>query len=315
MPATLSTNKLVNDVIDAFRVNFPMFSNMATDFATGEAVFNQQVIARVAKIPTAADYDATTGYKNGAQSANDIVEDVAVTLDQHKHIPIKIDFIDQISTQRNLYDEAIRNIGYAMGKTFLDYILSKAVAANFSEVTTASIGNTSRDTLGNVRKKMNIKGAAPFGRFGIVNSDFFEKLEGDARIASSDYYGQRTGENAYGILRNISGFSAIYEYPSLPANSENLSAIFADPRAFVLATGIPSRTGNIAAQYGITQVMSQEVISDPNSGMQFLLLKWQEAGTGDLYMSLAFLYGAVAGKQGGSAGAKTDFGGHRVVTA
>jgi hypothetical protein len=61
--------------------------------------------------------------------------------------------------------------------------------------------------------------------------------------------------------------------------------------------------------------MSQEVISDPNSGMQFLLLKWQEAGTGDLYMSLAFLYGCVAGKQGGSAGVKTDYGGHRVVTA
>lgn len=315
MPGTLNTAELVTDIIDAFRVQFPMFRNMGTDFATGVAKFNQQVIARVAKVPTAANYDATTGYKNGAQSANDIVEDVAVTLNQHKHIPIKIDFIDQISTRRDLYSESIRNVGYALGKTFLDYILGLAVAANITEETTETIANTNRDTLGAVRKAMNAKGAMPFGRFGIVNSDFFEKLEQDTRIASSDYYGQRTGANAYGRLSNLVGFQDIYEYPDLPANSENMSAVFADPRCFVLATGLPSDAGNIAQRYGIPQVMAQEVISDPDSGMQFLLFKWQEAGTGDLYMSLALLFGAVCGAQGGSAGAKTDYAGHRVVTA
>lgn len=315
MPGTLNTAELVTDIIDAFRVQFPMFRNMGTDFATGVAKFNQQVIARVAKVPTAADYHATTGYKNGAQSANDIVEDVAVTLNQHKHIPIKIDFIDQISTRRDLYDDSIRNVGYALGKTFLDYILGLAVAANITEETTESIANTDRDTLGTVRKAMNAKGAMPFGRFGIVNSDFFEKLEQDQRIASADYYGQRTGANAYGRLSNLVGFQDIYEYPDLPANSENMSAVFADPRCFVLAAGLPSDAGTIAQRYGIPQVMAQEVISDPDSGMQFLLFKWQEAGTGDLYMSLVLLFGAVCGAQGGSAGDKTDYAGHRVVTA
>lgn len=315
MPATLSTNQLVNDVIDAFKVQFPVFRSMGTDFATGQAKLGQQVIARVSKVPTAATYDATTGYKNGATSANSTVEDVTVTLNQHKHIPIKISHLDQIATTRDLYSDSIRNVAYAMGKTFLDYILSLSVAANFTQSTTETINNTSRDTLGKVRKAMNAKGAMNFGRYGIVNSDFYEQLEKDARITSADYYAQRTGANGYGMLQNVSGFSAIYEYPDLPANSHNQSAVFADPRAFVLATGIPSDTGVIAARYGIPQVMSQEVISDPMSGMQFLLLKWQEAGTGDLYFSLAFLYGATAGAAGGSAGDKTDYAGHRVVTA
>ncbi len=43
-------------------------------------------------------------------------------------------------------------------------------------------------------------------------------------------------------------------------------------------------------------------------------IKWQKSGPFDLYMTLVWLYGIAAGAQGGSAGDKTDYAGHRLVT-
>lgn len=318
MALTLSTTQILELVMDAFKVRLPMLANaFTTDFGADTAKLNQTVNARIAGLPTVQSYDATTGYKNGAQDGKGLLTDVPVTIDQHKHVPIKLDFLDLESTVRaiNLLEESTMNCGYVLAKAMLDYCLGLVVAANFSESSTYTTANSDKDMLEAVRLAMNGKGAMTNGRFGIVNSAVFSALDGDARISSGDYHGKRIGEDALGHLVGIQGFANIWEYPDMPANSENLSSFFGTKESIILATRIPSSPTEIAAAAGIPQIASFETLTDDDTGLTLMGIKWIEQGTFDVYITVTAMYGAVAGMQGGSAGDLTDYAGHRIVTA
>lgn len=313
--STLSINELAQDVFDAFKQQLPVLRDIGYDLSSATAKKGDQIKARVAKLPAVSTYDGTTGYENGATEASALFVDVPVTLDQHKHVPVKLDYIDSISSKIDLYGIAVMNIGYALAKSVLDFALGKVLAANFSEVTTEPIISTSSETLGKVRKALNTRGAALIGRFGIVNSDFFEALDNDVRIASKDYYGQQTNAKPLGILRNVKGFGTVYEYPDLPANGENLSGYFGDRTGIVLATRIPNDISAVADSAGIPKIASFEVVTDAETGLSMLAIKWMKSGTFDVYVTFTLLYGVAAGSQGEGAGKIMDYAGHRVATA
>ena len=44
-------------------------------------------------------------------------------------------------------------------------------------------------------------------------------------------------------------------------------------------------------------------------------IKWQEAGTFDIYMTMAVLFGSAVGAQGGSAGTIADKAGYRLISS
>lgn len=76
-----------------------------------------------------------------------------------------------------------------------------------------------------------------------------------------------------------------------------------------------STEADTASQSGVPKIASFEVVTDPDSGLSLLCIKWMKAGTFDIYMTMTLLYGCSAGKQTGAAGTKTDYAGHRVKTA
>lgn len=311
---TLSVSELLTDTLDAFKVQVPALSHFSTAFTTGTAKKGDTITGHILKVPTTADYHADTGYENGVQESTALFEDVSVTLDQHKHVPVKLDYLDQISSKVDLYERAIGNVAFALGKGIVDNGLSKIVAANFSEATTESIANTDIETLRTVTAAMNAKGAGT-ERFGLMNSSFATALAADSRIASGDYHGQMQGANPYRSLRNIEGFTQIDEYPAFPANSHNLSAFFFDRRALIVATAIPNDPQKYAASLGIPSIANFETVTDPDSGLTLLGITWMKAGTFDIYLTMTLLWGVNAGKVGGTAGTKTDYAGHRIVTA
>lgn len=318
MALTLSTTQILDLVMDAFKVRVPfLVSAFATDFSSERAKFNQTVNARIAGLPTVQSYDATNGYKANAAEAKTLLNDVPVTIDQHKHVPIKLDFLDEASSvnQINLLEEATMNCGYALAKSIADYCLGLTLSTNFSQSSTYSVANSDLDMLANVRTDLNAVGANTLGRFGIVNSDVMTTLTSDARIASGDYHGQRINGEALGHLRAIQGFANIWEYPDMPNNSENQTAFFGTKESIILATRVPNDTNEVARAMGIPQIASFETLTDPDTGLTLLGIKWIEQGTFDVYCTVAVMYGAVAGMQGGSTGDKTDYAGHRLVTA
>lgn len=80
MAGTLSTTELITDVIDAFKVRFPLMSAIGTDFSSDEAKLNQTITGRIVSLPSVQEYDATDGYKANSASANGLTTDVSVTL-------------------------------------------------------------------------------------------------------------------------------------------------------------------------------------------------------------------------------------------
>ena len=317
MALTLSTTQILDLVMDAFKVRLPfLVSAFATDFSDERAKFNQTVNARIASLPSVQDYDASTGYKANAAESKSLLDDVPITIDQHKHVPIKLDFLDEASTvnQINLLEEATMNCGYVLAKSIADFCLGLVTAANFSENSVFTEANSDLDMLGDIRTDMNAVGANTMGRFGIVNSAVMSTLNTDSRIASGDYHGQRIGAEALGNLVAIEGFGNVWEYPDLPS-AGNLSGFFGTKESVIVATRVPSDTNDVAAAMGIPQIASFETLTDPDTGLTLLGIKWIEQGTFDVYCTVAVMYGAVAGKQGGAAGEKTDYAGHRLVTA
>jgi len=313
--STLSTTQLIQDVLDAFKVRFPMLNRIGTEFSTETARLGQTVKARITSLPTVRDYDAAAGYEANAANANDLSTDVDVTLNRHKHAPIRIDYLDQISTNRNLYDEAVGNLAFALGKEAFEHAMSLVVAANFSQSSIFTVASSDKDMLDDVKADMNAVGAAPIGRYGIVSSGVYSALEADARISSGHYHGQMTGGNAYGVLRGISGFEEIYEYPSMPSNSENLTGFFGDRSGIVMASRLPNDVEKLASSLGIPRIAKVEVFTDSGTGLSLMGITWQKAGVFDVYTTLVWIYGMAAGKQGGANGALADYGGHRLITA
>jgi hypothetical protein len=96
---------------------------------------------------------------------------------------------------------------------------------------------------------------------------------------------------------------------------ENLSALFFEPSAIAMRVGTPTKTGEMASALGIPQTMAFESMTDPDSGFPMTLVKWQQTGTGDLFVAPASIWGSAIGRQAGAASALTDKGAFRVVTA
>lgn len=318
MALTLQTTEILDLVMDAFKVRLPfLVSAFSTDFTDQRVNLNQTVNARIASLPTVQSYNASTGYEANAAESESLLDDVPVTIDQHKHVPIKLDFLKEAESVRqiNLLEEATMNCGYVLAKSIADYCLGLVTAANFSETSTVTHANSDLDMLADVRKDMNAKGANTVGRFGIVNSDVMNTLTTDSRVASGDYHGQRINGEALGNLQAIQGFGNVWEYPDMPDNGENLSSFFGTKESVILATRVPNDTNEVAQSMGIPQIASFETMTDEDTGLTLLGIKWIKQGTFDVYCTVAVMYGAVAGKQGGSAGEKTDYAGHRIVTA
>jgi len=312
MALTLFEDELLATVLDKFKVQFPMLSAWSTDFSSGGAVIGQTKTARIRKAATVRDYDGTTGYLANAAESTALLEDVPVTINRHKHVPVKIDYLDVSSSTINLNDAA-SEIAFDLGKECVDYVLSLVVAANFSETSTFSTANSDLDATEDIRGDMNTIGARQTGRVGIVNTAVAATLGVDARVASRDYYGQLNGGAAFRGFIGVSGFENIWEYPSLPGNAENLTGFFCTKEAIIIAADIPRAIAN--PDPSLSRVVDIETMADPDTGLTLAMLTWAETGLMDCYKTVTWIYGAKAGKQGGSAGTITDYAGHRLVSA
>src|ERR1700752_2640994 len=106
MSLTLSATELLVDVLEAFKKKFPMLKFLSTDFSSAAAVLNQQVIARITQLPSVQTYDTPNGYENSSLESKSAIVDVPGTLDQHKHVPVKIRYLALIASKSGRYNEA-----------------------------------------------------------------------------------------------------------------------------------------------------------------------------------------------------------------
>jgi len=315
---TLTTKEILLDVIRSFTKQIPALNRMGTDFRPDRLKLNQTYIAHIPGLPAIANYDAAQGgYKNGAQSARGLLTDVPITVNRHKHVPLKWTHLDSIQDNKQRYEEIIANAGYVLSKSVIDDLLGQVLAANFSEKSIIAVADLDLEAFTGITGKMNKRGALTNGRTAIINTDAANVFGADIRVASKDFQGQMAGGTSLRRWANVAGFADIFEYPDMPDNGENLIGFAFDPRAFALLAGIPEDfKSNVAAQLGIPESMGFESVTDPDTGITMAAVSWQEQGTGDFIWSPTLVWGSALGKQGSAtAGALTDYAGHRIVSA
>lgn len=314
--ATLTVGEIMQDTLEAFKVQLPMLMNgFSGDFSSATAKKDETITSHIRGLPSVQDYDATSGYALNQVEGDALLTDVTVSMNRLKHVPVRVKYLTQLASKKNLYREAIADQAYVLGKSVVDYALSLVVEANFSYEKVESTANTTLDTLEAIRSGLNTNGAMQSGRFGIVNTPTAAALQADTRVASADYYGQLNGATGYRTFRSIAGFQNVYEYPDFPANSISLAGFFGDRRGIHIATRIPSNDSELAAAIpGLPPKAKFEVVTDPDSGLSLLGIYWIADGTFDVWCTMALLYGATAGAQGGGAGTKTDKAGYKLTT-
>ncbi len=316
---TLSVPEILMDVMDAFKLETPELfgeNGFGTEFSSKTAVLGDKVTAKIAHVPVAGVYDrANGGFKNATQDVTTVIEDVPVTISSFPIITINVSWITQLASKIPLYKEAIRNLGFGLGKAVLDTVLTYITPGNFSNQIPIAIPNINLDTVdGAIRDQLNLQKAAGRGRFLIVNTPFASKLGADDRVRSSLFYGAKNPANGYRMWQNLGGMGWVREYPDLFAGG-NLIAFGGDRRAIAVATRQLDFANVTAEQLGVPKVMEFYNIVDPETNIPMTAAGWQEAGTGDVYIGAGILFGVGAGKQGGNNGTITDNAGIRIISA
>lgn len=216
--ATLSTAEITADVFAAFRKRLPALRSFSTDFTSNTAKKDQQVIAHVAALPTAADHNATS-YFTSPTSASSLLTDVPVTLSSHKDVVLKLADSDAISTRNKKYVQAVNGAAHALAKAMIDSVLAKVTSTNASYVAVCTTSAATGAKLRSFTETMNSNGAFGMSRHALVNGAFMGGLLADSTITSGDYFAQRQEGQREQTLTNIMGFDSVMEYTDFPANN------------------------------------------------------------------------------------------------
>lgn len=235
---TLTPVILLQQTIKKLFVKVAMLSFFAHEFTSERLKLNQTVTGKIRLRPATSTYDGTTGYKNGSQEGRDLLLDVSFVMDQHIHITLKVDHLNYLADSIQDMNGHMEDSASVLGKTIARYILGKVNSRSFTNSSTYTAANSDKDALNAIRKALNLRGV-PDGRFGIVNSDVAETLDGDSRITNR-YDGRSQSNDASGLIRlsNVSGFGTIIEDPELSTGNDAAEVAVvgeADDETFTLA--------------------------------------------------------------------------------
>ena len=318
---TLSVPEILKEILAAFKLATPELfgpAGFAKDFKSNTAVLGDKVTGHISHVPLTADYDANNGgFKNGVQDATTLIEDVPVTLNQLAHVPVKISFLTGLATKGvDLYQGAIGNIAYALGKKVVDGVLAQAGAGYVSNQLLVPPQLATLDTFdGTIRSQCNAQKMAPSTRWAFISSELAGALGTDDRVRSALYYGQLNGDQGYRTWKNLGGFAWIKEYPDVTKAGVNIGGIVGDHRLACVSVRKLEDMESTAKSLKIREVMRFYPLTDEESGLELCGISFQEAGTGDVYLTVAILFGVGVGNQGGAPGSVTDNAGLLLKTA
>lgn len=284
---TLTSNLVSSLMLEATIERLAPLRAITTDYS-GEALdFNQAIKVRTATPATVADYSTANGYV----AANATTTDYTVTLDKHKHVTLAFNDQEYSGTKRGLIEEQVRVSGWALADKIIDDVLALVVAGTFTN-SALTVANASFDraALLGLRSSLTAAGAPDMNRSVLVGTAAFTALTSDAKIVSRDYADSDNIDMGSGALRNVAGFSGVYEVPGLPTTG-NMNACALHPSALLIATRVPKDPGIGGAN--IPGVI--ENVTDPNTGFSLQSRTWYDMKLGTMNQTWTVMYGVAAG--------------------
>lgn len=284
---TLTGELVTQRALTLLKLNFPVLSRISTDFSAERAAFDQTVKTRIRSVPQATDYHPVNGYTTSDASTTD----VPVTINAHKAVQISYNANELASTERDLFGEQAEGCQYALGKSMVDALYAVITAANFTHATTKALSGFGRADMTAMAKALYDRGVPGMGRFALLNSAYFEKLQSDATIVSLAAYQKPEVITQY-TLPPIAGFDVI-QAVNLPT-AGNLTGFAGTPDTLALATRLPNDYS--AALPGASGGGVVSTVTNPDTGISVMLVQYVNHQLGAAFWRVAVMFGVAKGQ-------------------
>lgn len=305
---TLSGTLVAQRTLEFFRINYPMFKSIYTDFSDQPGMKGQIVNTRIVAKPAVQTYSETLGADGRPQgwstASAATTTNANVTLDEHVGVPVVFDANTLASTTRRLFDEQAPAMSYALAAYFVAKLYAKCTAANFNGYAAISgikvpvayatyakgILDFARSAFADLNAIFNPNEVPLHDRCVLLNSQYFAAAGKDPSLVTF-WAGQRNPELiTEGELPKMSKFVPI-EAPDFPA-SNNRVGIAMQKSALIAIARIPQDYSKVlpGASYG-----NVTMVSDPETGMAVMLVEYVNHTGGYAEMRMETMIGADIG--------------------
>jgi hypothetical protein len=285
---TITSDLLVQRSLSYLKHTFPFLGVITTDFSGDNANFKQDIITRLKGALNVSTYQKGVGY--GSNDAH--TTDVKITINQHVGVPISFDVEDLASTSRDLFGEQTEVMHYALGSSLVDYVLSLITAAKFPKATAEKLSLFGRPTLTKIAREQNKDKVPPYGRFALLNPDFYEKLGQDGALVQLAAYQKPELITEYRLPR-VAGYQP-YEAVTLPETAD-LAGFFGTSESLALATRLPN--DYTQSMPGATGGGIVSVVTNPDTGISVQLVQYINHDKAVATARVALMYGAAVGNK------------------
>jgi hypothetical protein len=296
---TLSGTLVTQRTLELLKFMFPALTAFTTDFSDQPAKYGQTEITRTIDIPNVITYNTSTGWAD----ANATTNDVPVTIDNHKGVPITFNENILASTVRRLFDEFAPAQAYALAKDLVDDLYTNITDANFTNNKVVTTTAFNRASVVDIGIALDLQGV-PSGlgmRSMLLYPTVFGNMEKDSVLTTYAAFKQSeliTNPTPGGVslVIPVESFNVI-KAPNLPTNDGNVTGFAGSKSALCIATRVPNdyTAALPGASFGNVQM-----VTDPDIGITVMLVQYVNHTLGTATSRIALMYGTAAGQ--GNAG-------------
>ncbi len=309
---TLAGTIVLQKTLEFFRIDYPLFSRIYTDFSAEPALLNQTLDTRKIGSLAVQTYNNTldgTGRPTGWGTVSPAsTTDVPISVSQHVGVPVVFGANTLSSTMRQIFKELSEPMSYALAQRFVQLVYSLFTTANYnayavlngSKVPVAyasyvkSIGDFGRSAMVDLNAIMNPNEVLLKDRTVILNSAYFGQASKDPSLVTF-WAGQQDPEIiTEGELPKMSKFVPI-EAPDLPTTG-NLVGMALQRNGAVAISRIPADYTKAipGSSYGVSTMTT-----DAQTGMSLMLVQYVNHTGGYAESRMESMIGAAVGDNRG----------------
>lgn len=283
---TLATSMVAQRSLELVFSKRPMLRGVVTDFSDELANLNDTITTRYpGALPTVKALNSTPSETDDT--------DAPVVLDQLVEAKYTYTAAEVASTSRDLVVEHAEALAVSMGNAIADSLAALITEVNFGATsatqTVKAAAAVDFSTLASINRAMNDADLPDTYRFGWVNTDVAESLENDSLLTS--YLDRSPSPSAYAHWRGVRGFSDVWEFPALPANTINLIGFFALRSALIVSARLPQNPESMRPGLYRGKIVP---IVDPVTGLSLLLDQYGDTNW-NVISRVVSLYGVAVG--------------------
>lgn len=267
-------------------LQFPVLSSITTDFSAEQSKLNQTIYTRIVGIPSTVAYHTT----NGWVEQNAVFTDASVVLNTQKGVPIQFNSAELAGTARRMFDEIAPAQSYALGKDMVDALYALITAGNFTNFSSIGLADMGQSALVDVGVGLDAQAVPPLTRFALLNASYYGAVlkSNPIVLLGANQQSQLITGN---VLPDVAGFRVI-KAVNMPATGS--LAGFAGTRSSLLMAARPDNDYIAAAGDGANGFSS--VITDPNTGLSALYVKFVDNQKAFVTQRISMLWGVAVGQ-------------------